>query len=312
MANELTTIDGYCTVTKTSLSFKREVSKDEWQTVFDACRHVEGCIQFWIGDLLSYRDQKWGMYDDIAEETGIEKNTLRQYKQVAETIKSDDRSSDLSFTHHLQVSPLEPEKQKKILQKASENKWTVRETREAVRSVKRGDEDRKKIEMPEDVFDVVYIDPPWQYSNSGFEMSAENKYPTMSIKEMIDQVKFKTSENAVMFMWVTNPLLEESFELINGFGFKYKTCFVWTKQRHTAGFYVFGQHELLMICVKGSGMLPEKKFKSIITGYNSVHSKKPHSVYETIEEMYPNRKYLEVFARNNRNGWTSWGNECEK
>ena len=50
--NELITVDNYCKITQTSLSFKRDVTKAEWQKVFDACNHIEGCIQFWIGDLL--------------------------------------------------------------------------------------------------------------------------------------------------------------------------------------------------------------------------------------------------------------------
>ena len=112
-------------------------------------------------------------------------------------------------------------------------------------------------------------------------------------------------------MWVTNPLLEESFELINGLGFKYKTNFVWTKEKATygaLGFYIMGKHELLTICTKGS-ILPEHKPESIILGENSKHSKKPECVYEIIEKMYPGCNYVELFARNERKGWDSWGNE---
>ena len=56
----------------------------------------------------------------------------------------------------------------------------------------------------------------------------------------------------------------------------------------------------------------EEKFKSIIEGENKVHSKKPEIVYEIIEKMYPDRKYLELFARNRRDGWESYGNEISK
>jgi N6-adenosine-specific RNA methylase IME4 len=83
---------------------------------------------------------------------------------------------------------------------------------------------------------------------------------------------------------------------------------VWIKKKHTAGFYVFGMHELLLIGVKGS-FLPKEKFKSIINGENKIHSKKPIEVYDLIEKMYPSEKYLELFARNKREGWTSWGNQ---
>ena len=64
-----------------------------------------------IGDCLAYRQQKWGMYDDIAEETGMAMNTLREYKHISEAVKSDVRTSDLSFNHHKEVASLPPEKQ---------------------------------------------------------------------------------------------------------------------------------------------------------------------------------------------------------
>jgi N6-adenosine-specific RNA methylase IME4 len=304
---DIITIDNYCQLSKTELKFKREVTKEEWAMVFNALKGVEGCVQFWIGDCLAYRQQKWGMYDDIAEETGYDKGTLKNIKAVSDNVESSRRRDNLGFSHHVEVAPLPPEKQELFLNKAVEENLSVRELREEIKKDKR--QDLKPSMIPDGEFNVIYADPPWQYSNSGFEMSAENKYPTMSIDDMIDQVQFKTSENAVLFLWVTNPLLLESFELISAWGFEYKTNFVWIKDRHTAGFYVFGQHELLLICVKGSGMLPEEKHKSIINGLNDVHSKKPHLVYDVIESMYPNHKYLELFARNKREGWKSYGNE---
>ena len=76
-----------------------------------------------------------------------------------------------------------------------------------------------------------------------------------------------------------------------------------------SGFYIFGQHELLLIAVKGSMLPIGEKPKSIITGENKIHSKKPECVYEIIKNMFPEMKYIELFARNKRDGWESWGNE---
>lgn len=168
-------------------------------------------------------------------------------------------------------------------------------------------EKTKTPPLPEGKFNVIYADPPWEYSNSGFEMSAEKQYPTMPTED-ICKMEIPSTPNSVLFLWATNPLLEDAFKVINSWGFEYKTNIVWVKKRHTAGFYVFGQHELLLIAVKGS-MLPEKLHKSIIEGENKKHSKKPDKVYGIIESMYPKGKYLELFARNKKTGWTSWGNE---
>jgi len=98
---ELAKIESFCELSKTNLTFKREVSKDEWMDIFKALKQVEGCVQFWIGDCLAYRQQKWGMYDDIAEETGYSKEALKQYKVISEAIEPCTRVHELDYTHHV-------------------------------------------------------------------------------------------------------------------------------------------------------------------------------------------------------------------
>jgi N6-adenosine-specific RNA methylase IME4 len=177
-----------------------------------------------------------------------------------------------------------------------------------VRETEKRNKNMKHPKMPDGVFDVILADPPWQYDNTGFEMSAEKQYPTMATDDIIKNIVFTSHSDSVLFLWVTNPLLIDGLRVMREWGFDYKTNFVWTKEKHTAGFYVFGQHELLMIGVKGS-KLPAEKNKSIITGKNDVHSKKPDCVYDIIESMYPKCEYLELFARRKRDGWESYGNE---
>lgn len=164
--------------------------------------------------------------------------------------------------------------------------------------------------IPDGEFNVIYADPPWAYSNSGFDMSAAKQYPTMATEDICEMdIESIVSENAICFMWVTNPLLEDGIDVMNSWGFEYKTNMVWIKDRHTAGFYVFGQHELLLIGVRGSMLPSGEKYKSIITGENSIHSKKPDSVRTMIEKMYPGQKYLELFARQKSENWEVFGNE---
>jgi len=318
--NELTTIDGYCKVSQTSLTFKRDVTKKEWQQVFNACNHIEGCIQFWIGDLLKYRDQKWGMYEDVAEETGIPLKTLKDYKYVADSVKESERTDNLSWSHHQKAASLEPEKQKEFLEKAVEDKLTVRELANEIKEEKRKEQFSKEVEIPNDIFSVLYVDPPWSYNDkceSGAIQSggADKHYPTMSIQEMIYMDKPKIDDNAVLFMWVTSPLLEEGFELINGWGFKYKTSFIWDKVKHNMGHYNSVRHELLLICTKGS-KTPEniKLFDSVQTiEKTKKHSEKPPEFGNIINTLYPSSKKVEMFCRDKKDfhddKWTIWGNE---
>jgi len=174
----------------------------------------------------------------------------------------------------------------------------------------------KEAILPEGIFQVIYADPPWQYRNTGFEMSASQKYETLTTEEICNYKDDKgrpiskiIAERAVCFLWTTNPLLPDGLKVLKAWGFEYKTNFVWEKERHTAGFYNFGKHELLLLGVRGNKMLPNEKFLSIIEGKNSKHSSKPGKVYEMIEKMYPGLKYIEIFQRNPRKGWAGVGNE---
>jgi N6-adenosine-specific RNA methylase IME4 len=173
----------------------------------------------------------------------------------------------------------------------------------------------RRIEAPEpkplplELFNVIYADPPWQYSNNGISGAADNHYHTMPIEEL-SALKIPSADNAVLFMWVTNPLLAEAMPLITAWGFEYKTNMVWVKDIAGQGFYVKGQHELLLICVKGNMRpLDTLYIRSVVSEPRQEHSQKPVKFYEIIETLYPGGKYLELFARNTRPGWTSWGDE---
>lgn len=176
---------------------------------------------------------------------------------------------------------------------------------------------RRATPLPPGKYRVIYADPPWEYDNGGFSMSAANQYPTLSTEEIGSYtdgagktINECIADDAVLFLWVTNPILPDGLRVMEAWGFEYKTCFVWVKTHHTAGFYVYGQHELLLLGTRGTHMLPTgEKPKSVIYGENTKHSKKPECVYELIEKMYPGEKYFEGFRRNAREGWVGFGNE---
>jgi N6-adenosine-specific RNA methylase IME4 len=168
----------------------------------------------------------------------------------------------------------------------------------------------KKPILPDGKFDVIYADPPWEYDNSGISGAANNHYPTMST-EKICELKVPTANNAVLFLWVTNPFLKEGLEVCSAWGFEYKTNMVWIKDKAGQGFYVKGQHELLFICIKGNYRPDDSLFvRSVISAPREKHSQKPEIFYKTIEKLYPKGKYLELFGREKRHRWTVWGNEC--
>jgi len=167
--------------------------------------------------------------------------------------------------------------------------------------------------IPKGKFNVIYADPPWQYSNTGFDQSASQQYPTMpndELYELIEKLNPLFAENAVLFLWVTNPFLWVGHQLIEHWSFDYKTDMVWIKNKGPSmGWFTISRHEHLFIATRGDGMHPEHRSNSWFEAQATKHSKKPEVMYEIIEKMYPNGKYLELFARNKRKGWESWGNE---
>lgn len=169
-------------------------------------------------------------------------------------------------------------------------------------------------ELPENKYQVIYADPPWKYSDGLMESygSVKYHYPQMSIEKLSElPVKDLLAKNAVLFLWVTSPLLEESFEVIKAWGFEYKASFVWDKISHNYGHYNSVRHEFLLICTKGS-CLPESN--ELVDSVVSIkrtrkHSKKPDEFRQLIEKLYPSLKKIELFARDEVENWDSWGDE---
>ena len=157
---------------------------------------------------------------------------------------------------------------------------------------------------------VVYADPPWKY-NDKLDISAsggaEKHYHTMELSD-ICAAKPPTENNAILFLWVTSPFLRDSFEVIDAWGFKYKTSFVWDKVAHGMGHYNSVRHELLLVCTKGS-CTPDvqKRYDSVVTIERTEHSRKPAYFRELIDELYPIGERIELFAREAADGWDVWG-----
>jgi len=188
----------------------------------------------------------------------------------------------------------------------------------------------KKINTPEDKkstdifntkqkFRIVYADPPWSYNDKcdggGVQSGGVEKrhYDTMSIQEICKlPVKSITEKDAVLFMWVTSPLLEDSFKVINSWGFKYKSSFIWDKVSHNMGHYNSVRHEFLLIATKGS-CTPDKKqlFDSVQSIEKSKkHSEKPVEFLDIIDTLYNYGQRIELFCRQpKKENWLFWGNE---
>lgn len=169
----------------------------------------------------------------------------------------------------------------------------------------------KEVPALDRKYAVIYADPPWRYDFSPTDARAiENQYPTMDTAD-IAALDVPAADDAVLFMWATNPKLTQAFEVLKGWGFEYVTNMVWVKDRIGMGYYARSRHELLLIAKRGQLATPEPSNRpnSVIQAKRGRHSAKPDEVYDLLEQMYPGLPKVELFCRTPREGWDAWGNE---
>lgn len=163
--------------------------------------------------------------------------------------------------------------------------------------------------LPQGTYNIIYADPPWDYE---FEKRGGilGHYESLPLEKICNLI-IPSAENAILFLWATNPKLKEALQVMQAWGFTYKTNLAWIKDKIGTGYYFRGQHELLLVGTKGAIGVPEEQNRpsSVLNAPRTEHSEKPLEAYTLIEKMYPNGKYLELFARNKRENWQSWGNQ---
>lgn len=170
--------------------------------------------------------------------------------------------------------------------------------------------------LPEGVFSLIYADPPWQTDfERGDTRDVEKHYPTMgldAIKRLA--VPAMSAADCILFLWATSPMLPKALEVLQAWGFTYKTSSVWCKSGMGMGYYFRQDHELLLIGTRGRPGTPEpaNRPSSVVLADKGRHSEKPAAFYDLIERMYPQAKRVELFARKRRQGWSVWGTEVNE
>ena len=120
------------------------------------------------------------------------------------------------------------------------------------------------------------------------------------------------AEDAILFLWSTSPMLYKAMKVIDAWGFAYKTCMVWVKDKIGMGHFVRQRHELLLLATRGRIPTPATTTRndSVVEAPRGKHSEKPEVFRELIEKMYPGVPKIELFARVAPDGWDTWGKEA--
>jgi N6-adenosine-specific RNA methylase IME4 len=169
-------------------------------------------------------------------------------------------------------------------------------------------------------YKALLVDPPWDfqtYSPKGKAKSAEQHYPVMSLADIKAMpVAQLAGEDCALFLCAVWPHLTQALEVIEAWGFEYKTlAFIWVKQNedgeglHTGmGYWTRSNTEPVLFATRGKPTRLAMDVHQVILSPVGKHSAKPEELPERIERLVPG-PYLELFAREKRDGWTSWGNE---
>lgn len=171
-------------------------------------------------------------------------------------------------------------------------------------------------------FGTLYIDPPWKYNNQGTRAATGNHYKAgddnpregMTVEQIAALPVGELAErDSHLHLWTTNAFLFECPKLFEAWGFEFKSTFIWCKPQMGIGNYWRNSHEILLTAVRGDAKrFLSKSLKSWIEHSRGKHSAKPERVAEYIEQASPGPNRIELFARQQRRGWTVWGNEIQK
>lgn len=175
-------------------------------------------------------------------------------------------------------------------------------------------------------FKTILADPPWQFQNKTGKIAPEHKRLARYGTLKLDAIKALPVEQAAdatahLYLWVPNAMLPDGLAVMAAWGFQYKSNIVWQKIRKDGGpdgrgvgFYFRNVTELILFGVRGKSartLKPGRTQVNTIATRKREHSRKPDEQYAVIQACSPG-PYLELFARGNRSGWESWGDQANE
>lgn len=178
-------------------------------------------------------------------------------------------------------------------------------------------------ELPMFGFDVIMADPPWSFENwseAGEVKNAKAQYACMPTADICAlPVGHLASGDCWLWLWATHPMLREAMQVMDAWGFRFVTSGVWVKRGATTGKLAFGTgyvlrscSELFLIGKVGEPQSLDKSTRGVIESPRRQHSRKPDLAYATAERLFGPARRADLFSRQTRHGWTSWGAEATK
>jgi len=276
--------------------------------------------------------QKLSRAEELGKQYGVSEKTVRNDEQfskavdkVAEEVGEEAKRAILSGKANIpkfKVEKLIEVKQEvpDLIEPILDGSISIDDALIKAKIIKREQEIKKQkeaiesgaIELPAGKYDVIVIDPPWQYAT---EYNPETRrgtspYPEMSLEE-IKNIEIPAKDDCILWLWTTQKFIWEAKEILDHWGFEYKAMLIWDKEKMGIGRWLRLQCEFCLLGIKGKPIWDIKDIRDIIREPRREHSRKPEAFYKMIDENFVGRK-LDYFSREKREGWEVFGNDTEK
>ncbi|MBR0694277.1 MT-A70 family methyltransferase [Bradyrhizobium lablabi] len=193
--------------------------------------------------------------------------------------------------------------------------WTLQ--RQARRAERERELAGKILALPDKRYGAILSDPGWRFEprsrETGMDRAADNHYATceLAVIKALDVASI-AADDSVLFLWATSPMMPQAREVMQAWGFTYKSQVVWDKEIIGTGYWFRNRHELLLLGTRGKvpAPAPGTQWPSVMVERRTAHSTKPEWNYRLAEEYFPNLPKVELFARRARPGWDCWGFEA--
>ena len=241
--------------------------------------------------------------DKVAEKIGMSGRTYDKASRVWEEVK---KGNEIAIKALEKLDKGEATVNKAFNElKKEQRKQEIKEQKEAIET--------GAVKLPEGVYEVIVIDPPWQYGTP-YDPNGRRgatPYPDMS-QEELKTIKLPSAENSVLFLWTTHRFIWDAKELLDHWGFEYRATLVWDKEKIGIGDLFRMQVEFCLVGIKGKPVFDNDfTWRDIIREPRREHSRKPETFYEMVNSLCVGRK-LDYFSRQVRQGWEVFGNETDR
>lgn len=263
-------------------------------------------------EVLSIMDKtsesKHNTREEIAKDLGWSSGKIARAEKVRKHIET---NQDQDLRQKLRANEVSINQAYQEL-KEKEKAAKIAERKAYIEQQKRDIEQQNLPEINSE-YDLLVFDPPWPYGREYDPQSSRvaNPYPEMSIQQIKD-IEVPSKDDSIMFLWTTHQFLRDAFDILEEWGYTYKATMVWDKEKIGMGHWLRMQCEFCLLAVKGKPIWDITDWRDIFSEPRREHSRKPDSFFNQVNKYFPYASKLEYFSREQRKGWSVYGNETNK